>query len=74
MIRRVVKETQSIVPVISLKGISKEDWKALPAIISSGGDVRTELVIGTHLDLVMSYTCVYFVLTDEKCCRYLQRI
>ncbi|KAH7918876.1 hypothetical protein BV22DRAFT_1134271 [Leucogyrophana mollusca] len=54
LVRRVAKEVNAVVPVVSFKEVSKGDWKLqLPDIVQSGLGRAPDLVLCTHLDQVM---------------------
>jgi len=52
MITRVATESNAVVPIVSFKELSKQDWRRLPRIISAGLQTRANMVICTHLDQV----------------------
>lgn len=52
MITRAATKANAVVPIVSFKEIAKQDWRKLPAIISSGLEARASMVICTHFDQV----------------------
>ncbi|KAH7927605.1 hypothetical protein BV22DRAFT_1127292 [Leucogyrophana mollusca] len=53
LVRRVAKEANTVVPIVSLKEAAKDDWRQqLPDIIKTGLGRSPGLVICTHLDQV----------------------
>ncbi|GBE87120.1 hypothetical protein SCP_1003670 [Sparassis crispa] len=53
LVRVVAKEANAIVPIVSFKEVSKDDWRSqLPAIIKNGLGRAPEVVLCTHLDQV----------------------
>ncbi|OBZ66419.1 Clamp-binding protein CrfC [Grifola frondosa] len=54
LIKRVAKEVNAVIPIVSFKEVSKDDWRQqLPELIKSGLGRPPELVLCTHLDQVV---------------------
>jgi hypothetical protein len=68
LVRHVADEVNAIIPIISLKDVSKVEWKQqLPAIIKDATGRPPELALCTHLDQVI----IEFYLCCIRCtCAY----
>jgi len=52
LIRLVAYDSNAIMPVVSFKGLPRDDWKRLPNLLASGLNRRADVVVCTHLDQV----------------------
>jgi len=77
LVRNVANEVNAIIPIISLKDVSKDEWKQqLPVIIKDATGHPPELALCTHLDHVIiefySYcircTCAYVLMCTTIGC------
>ena len=52
LLRKVSKQVDAFVPIVSFKELPKEDWRRLPVFIKEGIGRAPDLVLCTHLDQI----------------------
>ena len=55
LVSKIAKEIDVIVPIISFKEVSREDWRHLPQLIKNGMGRPADIVVCTHLDQASLY-------------------
>ena len=68
LITKVAKEIDVIVPVVSLKEVSREDWRHLPALIKNGMGRPADIVVCTHLDQASAPYHLLCIIHLNFCC------
>ena len=52
MVKSVVKGLDIVIPIISFKEVSREDWRSMPRLIQTSFGKAPDLVVCSHLDQV----------------------